>query len=107
MADRVRPQSLEVAYPNAAGIDIGSASHFVAVRPDADDTPVRDSAVPDKSVAAMLSRCALRKVDHDVRLPRSGAGSMPCSRSTFAIVPRPTCAPSSLVPPGSACNPRI
>jgi transposase len=41
MADRVRLKVLEVAHPNAAGIDIGSASHFVAVRPDADDTPVR------------------------------------------------------------------
>ena len=29
-------------YPNAAGIDIGSASHFVAVPPDCDDEPVRE-----------------------------------------------------------------
>jgi len=34
--------SLEVAYPNAAGIDIGSASHFVAVPADRDDQPVRE-----------------------------------------------------------------
>ncbi|MEQ1742492.1 MAG: hypothetical protein ABL869_08355 [Candidatus Nitrotoga sp.] len=26
----------ELAHPNAAGIDIGSASHFVAVSPDRD-----------------------------------------------------------------------
>jgi len=42
MADCVRLKVLEVAHPNAAGIDIGSASHFVAVRPDAADTPVRE-----------------------------------------------------------------
>ena len=33
---------LELARPNAAGIDIGSASHFVAVPPDRDDEPVRE-----------------------------------------------------------------
>lgn len=42
MPDRIRLKNLEVAHPNAAGIDIGSASHFVAVRPDADDRPVRE-----------------------------------------------------------------
>lgn len=34
--------SLTITHPNAAGIDIGSASHFVAVPPDRDDTPVRE-----------------------------------------------------------------
>lgn len=33
---------LELAHPNAAGIDIGSASHFVAVPADRDDEPVRE-----------------------------------------------------------------
>ena len=42
MAVRRRVQVLEVANPNAAGIDIGSASHFVAVPPDRDDVPVRE-----------------------------------------------------------------
>lgn len=38
-----RKQSkLELTHPNAAGIDIGSASHFVAVPPDRDDEPVRE-----------------------------------------------------------------
>jgi hypothetical protein len=62
MADRVRPQILEVAYPNAAGIDIGSASHFVAVRPDADDTPVREfgSFTEDlESLARWLKECGV------------------------------------------------
>ncbi len=32
---------LEVVHPNAAGIDVGNASHYVAVRPDRDAEPVR------------------------------------------------------------------
>jgi hypothetical protein len=35
-------------------------------------------------------QCALRKVDHDVRLLRSGDGSIPLRFSTLAIVARPT-----------------
>jgi transposase len=35
-------QALSLTHPNAAGIDIGSASHFVAVPPDRDDEPVRE-----------------------------------------------------------------
>ena len=34
--------TLSLIHPNAAGIDIGSASHFVAVPPDRDDEPVRE-----------------------------------------------------------------
>lgn len=47
-ASRKKPkqkmEDLQVVYPNAAGIDIGSESHFVAVRSDADsdDRPVRE-----------------------------------------------------------------
>ncbi len=37
-------QALTITYPNAAGIDIGSASHFVAVPADRDDEPVREFA---------------------------------------------------------------
>src|SRR5918911_1482305 len=32
---------LEVVHPEAAGIDVGNASHYVAVRPDRDPEPVR------------------------------------------------------------------
>jgi len=42
MADRARPQTLEVAHPNAAGIDIGSGEPLCAVRADVDETPVRE-----------------------------------------------------------------
>jgi len=34
--------ALTITHPNAAGIDIGSASHYVAVPPDRDDEPVRE-----------------------------------------------------------------
>ncbi len=35
-------QALTITHPNAAGIDIGSASHYVAVPPDRDEQPVRE-----------------------------------------------------------------
>src|ERR1017187_9817194 len=35
-------QALTLTHPNAAGIDIGSAVHYVAVPPDRDDEPVRE-----------------------------------------------------------------
>lgn len=37
-----RGQPLRITHPNAAGIDIGGSSHFVAVPPDRDDEPVRE-----------------------------------------------------------------
>jgi transposase len=33
--------SLDIIQPNAAGIDVGNESHYVAVRPDRDSEPVR------------------------------------------------------------------
>lgn len=57
MAQRKRPASqaaISLIHPNAAGIDIGSASHFVAVPPDRDDEPVREFA----SFTAELHRLA-------------------------------------------------
>ena len=36
--------NLEVVHPNAAGIDIGNESHYVAVSPDRDPIPVRHFA---------------------------------------------------------------
>ncbi len=38
---RQSPAALERLHPHAAGIDCGSAEHFVAVPPDRDPTPVR------------------------------------------------------------------
>ena len=37
-------EALTITHPNAAGIDIGSASHYVAVPADRDDEPVREFA---------------------------------------------------------------
>ena len=39
-----RAAALTITHPNAAGIDIGSASHFCAVPPERDDEPVREFA---------------------------------------------------------------
>jgi len=41
---RTSPAALERLHPHAAGIDCGSAEHFVAVPPDRDATPVRSFA---------------------------------------------------------------
>ena len=41
MAMRTRSQ-LTVQHPDAAGIDVGGKSHFVAVPPDRSETPVRE-----------------------------------------------------------------
>jgi len=65
MAVRKRAQGLEVAHPNAAGIDIGSASHFVAVPPDREDEPVREfkSFTPDlEALAQWLNECGVDTV---------------------------------------------
>ena len=40
--ERQSPSSLPVLFPNTAGIDIGSKSHFVAVPSERDENPVRE-----------------------------------------------------------------
>jgi len=55
--------ALTITHPNAAGIDIGSAAHFVAVPPDRDDSPVREFpsfTVDLNALADWLTAC---KVD--------------------------------------------
>ena len=42
MASGKKRQGFELTHPNAAGIDIGGGSHFVAVPADRDDEPVRE-----------------------------------------------------------------
>lgn len=62
MAERVRAPRLEVAHPNAAGIDIGSSSHFVAVPVDADEKPVNEfpSFTEDlEALAEWLTSCGV------------------------------------------------
>jgi len=56
---------LELAHPNAAGIDIGSANHFVSVPPDRADEPVREfkSFTEDlEQLADWLVRCGVDTV---------------------------------------------
>ena len=65
MAVRRRVQVMEVAHPNAAGIDIGSASHFVAVPADRGDEPVREfrSFTQDlEALAQWLRQCDVEVV---------------------------------------------
>lgn len=55
-------ENFVITHPNAAGIDIGSASHFVAVPPDRDDEPVREfrSFTADlNALADWLSSCGV------------------------------------------------
>jgi hypothetical protein len=57
--------ALTITHPNAAGIDIGSASHFVAVPPDRDDEPVREFAsftVDLNAIADWLQACGVDTV---------------------------------------------
>ncbi|WP_372450090.1 IS110 family transposase, partial [Paraburkholderia aspalathi] len=57
--------ALTITHPNAAGIDIGSASHFVAVPPDRDDEPVREFASFTTDLNAMadwLKACGIDTV---------------------------------------------
>ena len=65
MAMRKRGAVLELAHPNAAGIDVGSASHFVAVPPDRDDQPVREfQSFTDQlhQIADWLAACGVDTV---------------------------------------------
>src|SRR5215510_7856727 len=57
--------SLEVIHPDAAGIDIGNESHYVAVPPSRDSQPVRRYGCTTdelKAMASWLSLCGIRTV---------------------------------------------
>lgn len=57
--------ALTITHPNAADIDIGSESHFVAVPPDRDDEPVREfsSFTADlNALADWLTACGVDNV---------------------------------------------
>jgi transposase len=57
--------ALTITHPNAAGIDIGSAAHFVAVPPDRDDTSVREFrsfTVDLNALADWLEACGIDTV---------------------------------------------
>jgi transposase len=57
--------SLEVVHPDAAGIDIGNESHYVAVPPTRDIQPVRRfgcTTAELKTMAGWLKQCGIRTV---------------------------------------------
>ncbi|HEX2711973.1 MAG TPA: IS110 family transposase, partial [Candidatus Acidoferrales bacterium] len=57
--------SLEVVHPDAAGIDIGNESHYVAVPPSRDSQPVRCFGCTTselKTMANWLKQCRIRTV---------------------------------------------
>ncbi len=57
--------ALTITHPNAAGIDIGSAAHFVAVPPERDDEPVREFpsfTVDLNAIADWLAACGVDTV---------------------------------------------
>ncbi len=57
--------SLEVIHPDAAGIDIGNESHYVAVPPTRASQPVRQfgcTTAELKAMAAWLQQCRIRTV---------------------------------------------
>jgi transposase len=56
---------LEIEFPNAAGIDVGASSHFVAVPADRDERPVREFAVYTEDLQVLadwLKACAVDTV---------------------------------------------
>jgi transposase len=65
MAMKVKERPLQVMYPNAAGIDIGSASHYVAVPTDRSPQPVREFGCCTEdlqAIAQWLKECAIDTV---------------------------------------------
>ena len=57
--------SLEVVHPDAAGIDIGNESHYVAVPPMCDSQPVRRfgcTTAELREMADWLKQCGIRAV---------------------------------------------
>jgi transposase len=67
MARKIQAEdlSLAVVHPNAAGIDIGNESHYVAVPSDRDEQPVRRfgcTTAELKAMAAWLQQCGIGTV---------------------------------------------
>jgi len=57
--------SLQLVHPDAAGIDIGNESHYVAVPPDRDSQPVRHfgcTTAELRTMADWLTQCGIRTV---------------------------------------------
>jgi len=64
-AEQNNTNSLPTLFPDTAGIDIGSKSHFVAVPADRDISPVREFSAFTSGLLEMvewLKRCAIKTV---------------------------------------------
>jgi len=59
----VRKRELTVMFPNAAGIDVGSAAHYVAVAPDRCEEPVREFGSFTEDLMALADWLASCGVD--------------------------------------------
>jgi transposase len=60
-----KTMSMDVVHPNAAGIDIGNAAHYVAVLPDRDAEPVRTFGCFTEDLQRMadwLAQCGIQTV---------------------------------------------
>jgi hypothetical protein len=115
---------LEVVHTDASGIDIGNASHYVAVPPDRDSQPVRCfgcTTAELREMAAWLKQCGicsvamqstgvywiavydiLEEAGFEVYLRRSMRRSIAAPRSCLNSLRRRPCArkyPSSISPP--------
>ncbi len=58
-------ETLSTMHPDAAGIDIGSETHYVSVPPDRDEQPVRTFGcfTPDiEAMAKWLKKCGIRHI---------------------------------------------
>jgi transposase len=63
MGKRKHQKHFELTHPNAAGIDIGASSHFVAVAADRDDQPVREFPSFTEDLLALADWLAACGVD--------------------------------------------
>jgi hypothetical protein len=75
-APKVDWKALEVVHPDAAGIDMGGSEHWVAIRPDRDDQPVRCFECFTSDLEQMADWLAARGV-RSVAMQSTGVYWMP------------------------------
>lgn len=69
-------RALDIIHPDAAGIDIGSAEHWVAISPEKDEQPVRSCQCFTADVERMADWLEARGV-HSVAMQSTGVYWMP------------------------------
>jgi hypothetical protein len=95
-----RAAALRITHPNAAGIDIGGGSHFVAVPPDRDDEPVREFRAFTADLIALADWLRACRVD-TVAMESTGVYWIPL----FELLSSRASAMRSCVPRPAPCNP--